>query len=373
MMKKYLMAFLLIIGSSRVCADLYTGFRASRISGFTSDYLVAVADSMARNFNSAGTPAAVWILSFYGDNGNIYVQFPHSGSIAHCSFTNLDYSEAFLTAFDSAGTKVWLQMEPCAANVSTLIDLALTRYGHHDCVAGFGLDVEWLDAQAYDAGRQVTDAEAQAWEEQVQSYDSTYSFFLKHFTTNRMPPTYRGNLLLIDDSQGHYSYQNFISEMRSWGQAFPNNKVGFQFGYEWDKDWWDNYTDPPATLGNGLLANINNTAALFWVDFTLSEVFPVSMAVSENVTRLAQLDILSSYPNPFNGATTFRFSLDKSGYVRLLLFDLTGRLADVILEDNLDNGIYTVNWNAGNLPSGVYLALLQTRSQTRTHYITLVK
>lgn len=360
-------------GTLTYSSDLFTGFRASRISGYDSDYLIAVADSMARNFTKSGTPAAVWILSYYGDNGDIYVQFPHSGNIGHCYFTSSDYSEAFLTAFDSAGMKVWLQMEPGAADVPTLIDLAFTRYGHHSCVAGFGLDVEWLDTQDYEAGRQVTDAEAQTWEELIQSYDSTYTLFLKHYTTNRMPPTYRGKLLLIDDSQGHYSYQNFVSNMRSWGNAFPNNAVGFQFGYEWDQDWWDDYTDPPAMLGNGLLANITNTAALFWVDFTLSAVFPVSMTVEETGAHPSEFKLMPNYPNPFNGTTTFRFSVDKPGFVRLLLFDLTGRLIDVITESVLTPGSYKVNWEVGNLPSGVYLARLQSRSQTSSQIITLIK
>jgi len=363
----------MIAGTLTYGADLFTGFRASRISGYSSDYLVAVADSMARNFPTGGIPAAVWILSFYGENGDIYVQFPNSGSVDHCYFTSLDYNEVFLTAFDSAGMKVWLQMEPGAADVITLIDLALTRYGHHSCIAGFGIDVEWLDTQDYDGGRQVTDAEAQAWEERVRSYDSTYTLFLKHYSTNRMPPSYRGNLLLIDDSQGHYSYQNFISNMHSWGNTFPNNRVGFQFGYEWDRDWWDDYSDPPATLGNGLLADISNTAALFWVDFTLDDVFPVSLAVEEIGAHLSEFKLMPNYPNPFNGVTTFQFSLDRSGYTRILLLDLNGRLVNVIMAQNLSMGSYKLDWDAGTLPSGVYLVILQSGNQSKSQLITLIK
>ena len=158
-MKKWICGLLIFFSTIAAGKDLYTGFRGSRVSGFTADYLVGVADSMSRNFTSPGFPAAVWILSYYGNNGDIYVQFPNSASVAHCYFTDQDYSESFLDAFDAADMKVWLQVEPGAANVETLIDLVFARYGHHSCIAGFGIDVEWLDTQSFSAGRQVTDAE----------------------------------------------------------------------------------------------------------------------------------------------------------------------------------------------------------------------
>jgi len=75
-------------------------------------------------------------------------------------FSGSDQNEQYLNYFDSKGMKMILQVEPGQADVSTLIRLVLDKYGHHPCVTGFGVDVEWLQFNGNPAGRQVTDQEA---------------------------------------------------------------------------------------------------------------------------------------------------------------------------------------------------------------------
>jgi len=65
-----------------------------------------------------------------------------------------------------------------------------------------------------------------------------------------------------------------VSEFRAWGKAFTPAPVGFQYGYSTDKVWWQNLQDPPQDIGQALLKNVPNTQGLFWVDFTVLDVFP---------------------------------------------------------------------------------------------------
>jgi hypothetical protein len=50
--------------------------------------------------------------------------------------------------------------------------------------------------------------------------------------------------------------------------------VAFQYGYESDERWWRHLDDPPADIGRRILTASPNTEGLYWVDFTVLEVFP---------------------------------------------------------------------------------------------------
>ncbi len=77
----------------------------------------------------------------------------------------------------------------------------LDRYGHHACVVGVGVDVEWYRSVDKPEGQAVTDAEATAWLQAARSHGQHYRLFLKHWEIGKMPPTVRDGLFFIDDSQ----------------------------------------------------------------------------------------------------------------------------------------------------------------------------
>lgn len=77
-------------------------------------------------------------------------------------------------------------------------------------------------------------------------------------------------------------------------------------------------------------------------------------------TKLPQIyQLQQNYPNPFNAVTTIGYSLAKAGFVELLIYDITGKRVATLVEEPQAAGEYVAAWNAGDLPSGVYLFLLQ--------------
>ena len=68
---------------------------------------------------------------------------------------------------------------------------------------------------------------------------------------------------------------------------------------------------------------------------------------------------LGNYPNPFNPATTIRFSLPRAQRVTLKVFDMIGREVATLLNDRLEPGQFEVAFNAAGLSSGVYVYRLQ--------------
>ena len=68
--------------------------------------------------------------------------------------------------------------------------------------------------------------------------------------------------------------KHMVAEFTDWGKAFEPAPVGFQYGYPADRPWWEEFENPPAEIGQALLANIPNTADLVWVDFAAEEIWP---------------------------------------------------------------------------------------------------
>ncbi|MFZ0456372.1 MAG: T9SS type A sorting domain-containing protein [Ignavibacteriaceae bacterium] len=84
--------------------------------------------------------------------------------------------------------------------------------------------------------------------------------------------------------------------------------------------------------------------------------------------------LYQNYPNPFNPSTTIKFDLQKADNISLNIFDITGRLVDVIINDEIrHSGSYEVKYNAGDLASGVYFIVLKTNNYTSSKKIVLLK
>ncbi len=80
-----------------------------------------------------------------------------------------------------------------------------------------------------------------------------------------------------------------------------------------------------------------------------------------------------NYPNPFNPSTTIRFSIPNTGNVSLKIYDLLGQEILTLVNEQLSAGSYNVNFNAGELTSGIYFYRIETGSFTATKKLMLVK
>ena len=219
-------------------------------------------------------PEAIWIVGEFYGGGKTYLSFHADTEDSNVVSGYVDMNEHTLDLFDENGFKVWLQVEPANADMLLLIDLVLNQYKHHPSVLGFGVDVEWYKSDGSPLGTPITDEEAESWVKAIRAHNPNYRLFLKHWETEFMPPSYRDGIVFIDDGQQYESFDALVNEFSSWGEYFDPAPVGFQYGYLSDKPWWKNLNDPPSDIGNALLKEIPNTVSLFWVDFTLQEIFP---------------------------------------------------------------------------------------------------
>ncbi len=84
--------------------------------------------------------------------------------------------------------------------------------------------------------------------------------------------------------------------------------------------------------------------------------------------------LYQNYPNPFNPSTTVKFDIQKANDISLKIYDVSGRLVDVIINNEFRHaGSYEVKYNAENLASGVYFIVLKTNNYTALKKIVLLK
>jgi hypothetical protein len=80
-----------------------------------------------------------------------------------------------------------------------------------------------------------------------------------------------------------------------------------------------------------------------------------------------------NFPNPFNPVTQIRYSLETEGFVTLKVYDLLGQEVATLVQGLSTSGEHAVTWNAGNAPSGVYVARLEGRNGNRTMKMLLLR
>jgi hypothetical protein len=84
-------------------------------------------------------------------------------------------------------------------------------------------------------------------------------------------------------------------------------------------------------------------------------------------------ELKQNYPNPFNPSTIISFTLPIKSYITLKIYDLLGREITTLISKDLSAGSHSQQWNAINMPSGVYFYCLQAGSFKETKKLILLK
>ncbi len=85
-----------------------------------------------------------------------------------------------------------------------------------------------------------------------------------------------------------------------------------------------------------------------------------------------------NYPNPFGPSTTIRYLVPVRSHVRVSVYDVAGRVVDVIQDGVRAEGPHEVHWTGTDsegqpLSSGVYFVRVEAAGQTKTSKMMLVR
>jgi len=99
-----------------------------------------------------------------------------------------------------------------------------------------------------------------------------------------------------------------------------------------------------------------------------------AVSYEEEAQLPVTVELSQNYPNPFNPTTTIGYGVPENGEVTLEVFDIIGRkVATLIRGEHKTAGRYTINFDASNLASGMYIYRLKAGSSVITKKLTLIK
>ncbi len=110
---------------------------------------------------------------------------------------------------------------------------------------------------------------------------------------------------------------------------------------------------------NGLIMKTTNGGNVF-ISNTGKEI-PQGYSLEQN------------YPNPFNAVTNVKFEMLNGGEVKIVVYDVAGKEVAVLVNEELEAGVYEVRFDGGDLPSGIYFYRMQTEKFTETKKLILLK
>ena len=140
-------------------------------------------------------------------------------------------------------------------------------------------------------------------------------------------------------------------------------------------------SDNPATnsfidigVGSGLepFGNYFEGAMMIRAEVDSANVSAVSVEENSHLEPLS-FSLNQNYPNPFNPVTTIAFTLSTKGYTEISMYDLGGRKLRNFLNKIIDPGYHSININASNIPSGVYLYTIRVSDESGRHLFSDTK
>ena len=110
---------------------------------------------------------------------------------------------------------------------------------------------------------------------------------------------------------------------------------------------------------------------LWQIGLAKSALEPVS--VEQEITQPTEYILSQNFPNPFNPSTKIKYYVPQTSNIVIKVFDVLGNEIETLVNEEKPVDTYELNWNAANLPSGVYFYRIQAGSFIETKKMLLLK
>jgi hypothetical protein len=144
----------------------------------------------------------------------------------------------------------------------------------------------------------------------------------------------------------------------------------------------EEYVDPDIYIGSGswgrayykVRAKIDDlTSGYSGSDYIEFQGLTKPLEQDSDADEITEFKLRTNYPNPFNPTTTISFDIPEQSPVELVIYDIQGEKVVTLVNETLDPGSYSIEFNAGNLPSGTYVYKLEAGKYTESKKMIYVK
>lgn len=184
----------------------------------------------------------------------------------------------------------------------------------------------------------------------------------------------------------------------------PNGGEKLNIGLDYYIQWEDNINEAVTVSlmkNNVLLKNLTTTTNTFYLwsvdlklsladdykikitsvaDSTVKTISEKQFSIVNSASSIyndeqlpKEFSLSQNYPNPFNSATLIRFQLIESNFTTLKIYNSLGKEIASLINDYIDKGIHSIQWNIADFPSGVYYYCLKSGNNVTTKKLTILK
>ncbi|MFA7419060.1 MAG: T9SS type A sorting domain-containing protein [Melioribacteraceae bacterium] len=322
----------------------------------------------AGTYTSTGSVIVAQIMDLLKTGNYVYACGTDAGS-NHPILYYRDYTADYTT---SAGK--WTPMTTSGFPTSQVGKAVAVGGGVVHCAVGnviytipHGSGTTWSVGYSYPTGTEIN----------VLFYDAllagTGTGLYGHEFTGALPVELTSFTAEVDGKKVNLNWET-ATEVNNYG--FSVERASTSLGMTWEKLGFVN--------GHG---NSNSPKEYLFVDepsggrefsYRLKQIdfdgaYEFSKELKISFTDELSFNLVQNFPNPFNPETVIKFELPKASYVKLRVYNTLGEEVGNLLNEKKDAGIYSVDFNAKDLPSGVYLYRLETNGYTQTKKMLLVK
>jgi hypothetical protein len=181
-------------------------------------------------------------------------------------------------------------------------------------------------------------------------------------------------------------FQQTIPSNFYWGMHFPSESTGWIVGENGQSAGVIYKTTNGGTNWFSQPSGINTPLwSVFFVnDYTGWAVGPYGVILKTTTGGLTGINEISeeppsefklhqNYPNPFNAQTRFRIEVRKTAKVKVVVSDVLGGKVETVMDKEVKPGMYEINLDGSNYPSGVYFYRMFAGEFTEARRMVVIK
>jgi photosystem II stability/assembly factor-like uncharacterized protein len=214
----------------------------------------------------------------------------------------------------------------------------------------------------------------------AQNNGSISYYFIKFINENT--GWVNGNGIIYKSTNGGLNWESLNNNPVALSLCFLNSQTGYATSApeiilkttNGGISWISQMSGTSSLLNSIFFTDIYHGWACGWGGVIARTTNGGSTFITNTGTNIPDNYSLSqNYPNPFNPSTIINFQLPTNNFVSLIIYDITGKVIETLVNEQLSAGSYKVDWNASRYPSGIYFCRIETGNFSKTIKMSLIK
>jgi photosystem II stability/assembly factor-like uncharacterized protein len=166
-----------------------------------------------------------------------------------------------------------------------------------------------------------------------------------------------------------------------WETATETNNHGFEIQKSIDKIRWETIgfvKGNGTSTKNHTYSYIDKSGGTGLYYYRLKQIdfngkYEYSNILEATIYPPLQYNLSQNYPNPFNPTTIIKYSIPNSGNVKILIYDMLGRIVKTLVNDYKQAGTYKIRFDGSSLSSGIYIYKMIAGEKSLSKKMVLMK